>query len=215
MMKSNAFAKVLESYASKSPRNSSHQWLALARLFTSAKAKRVGDFCRELEDSARIATREPQTISELAGEIPVMQAVAHALGKAPVAAALDEVKRFAERHPGVGVEELESAVAEQLRLHKSKPRTSRQPPTKDASIVPSYERRLEEALGDDLGFGELVSQLESDRRVSAADLKQLAKSFTGRAGKNKSDAIEAIKARHRNLMDARAKQRFNAGQTAA
>jgi hypothetical protein len=74
---------------------------------------------------------------------------------------------------------------------------------------------LEQALGDDSGFEEVVSDLMADRNLSAADFKQLAKLFTGRLGRNKADAVEAIKARHRNLMDARAKQRFNAGQTAA
>jgi hypothetical protein len=145
----------------------------------------------------------------------MMKAMAFALGKPPVVAALEEISGLVSRHPAVDVLALENALAERARAQPGQARGRRLPQARDPSVVPSYERRLEEALGDDVGFGELIAQLEADGRLNAAEFKQLAKAFAGRAGRNKVDAIEAIKARHRNLMDARAKQRFNAGQTAA
>lgn len=146
-----------------------------------------------------------------------MQATANALGKAPFAAALEHLEQLAEQRSSVPAQAIERALAERssARPSRGKSRGKGRTASKDPSIVPAYNNRLEEALGDDSGFDEVMAQLEADTRLSAADIKKLAKLFTARSAKNQGDALELIRARHRNLMDARAKQRFNAGQTAA
>jgi hypothetical protein len=154
-------------------------------------------------------------LDALLPEFRPMQATANALGKAPFAAALEHLRRFAEQHPSVAAQTIEAALNERAQALTQRSGGKRQTAGRDASIVPEYNRRLEEALGDEDGFAELLAQLEADKRLNASNLKQLAKLFTGNAERTKGDALEAIKARHRNLMDARAKQSFNAGQTAA
>lgn len=213
-MKSSAFAKILESYATKTLLSSSQGWSALARMFHLAKSKTVQVFTRELIELAQRVPSGENNLGQLADEIAPMQGMAIALGKAPIADALNEVAQLVSQCAATDAAALEAHLSEQMQAPQTKP-GRKQAPARDASIVPSYERRLEEALGDEVGFAELIAQLEADRRLNAADFKQLAKAFSGRSGKSKVEALEAIKARHRNLMDARAKQRFNAGRTAA
>jgi hypothetical protein len=212
-MNSKALAKVLESYAKNSPLSSSRDWTALARVFAAGKTKPVADFIAELGGLAIDVPKGSLGLGALLPEIQTMQAIATALGKPPFAEALDHLKRAAELRPSITAEAIERAL--QARAPDRVRGGARQKASRDPSLVPGYNSRLEEALGDESGFDSVMSQLEVDKRLTATDFKQLAKSFTGRAVKNKVDALEAIKARQRNLMDARAKQRFNAGQTAA
>lgn len=211
-MKSSAFARTLTNYTNTSQQSS---WSGLAKVFETGRSKPVADFIGELNGLAVRAAEGSPELRGLLSEIPIMRATAEALGKAPFAEALQCLEHFVRQHPSASALAIQSALDARAR---SQPRrtSSRRPTTpRDPAILSGYNRRLEQALGDDSGFEEVVSDLMADRNLSAADFKQLAKLFTGRLGRNKADAVEAIKARHRNLMDARAKQRFNAGQTAA
>jgi hypothetical protein len=216
-MKSNAFAKILESYAKVSPPpNSAEKWSALASIFASAKTKEVAEFVRELQGIAIEPPAETHELGALLPDIRPMQAVALALGKAPFADALEELKLFAEQRSALSIEGIQAALAARIKVRPAKgTNTKRQSASADPTIVPSYNKRLEEALGDEQGFEEVIAALEADQRLNANDFKKLAKAFAGRAGRNKGDALEIIRARHLNLLDARTKSQFNAGQTAA
>jgi hypothetical protein len=214
-MKANALAKILESYSKFSPPNNSHDWAVLAQVFASAKTKIVADFVTELRGLASDVSEGSQGLGALLPEITSMQATAYALGKEPIADALGHLKGLASSFPSLNAQALQGALKDKAPPKPVRGGTKRQAATKDASIVPGYNSRLEEALGDESGFADLIAQLGADKRLSAGDFKQLAKMFAGRVAKNKGDAIEAINARHRNLMDARAKQSFNSGRTAA
>jgi hypothetical protein len=216
-MKSNALAKILESYAKASPLpNSPEDWSALASLFASAKTKEVADFVRDLRSLAVDPQTQTRGIGELLPEIHAMQATAIALGKAPFADALEPLKDFIRQHPSVAVERIQTTLAQRVQSQSARGGSGRrQPASKDPTIVPSYIKRLEEALGDERGFEEVMAAIEADQQLKAYHFKELAKVFTGQAGRNKKDALEIIKARHLNLLDAREKGKFNAGQTAA
>lgn len=216
-MKSNALAKILESYAKASPPPSSADvWSKLASIFASAKTKEVADFVRDLQSLSGEPQVQAPGIEALLPDIRPMQATAIALGKAPFADALKHLKLFIEQRPALTVEGIQIALAERAKTQSSKSAGSnRQPVSKDPTIVPSYNKRLEEALGDEQGFDEVMASLEADQRLKANDFKQLAKAFAGQAGRNKRDALEIIRARHLNLLDARTKSQFNTGQTAA
>jgi hypothetical protein len=129
---------------------------------------------------------------------------------------LEELKLFVEQRSALSIEGIQAALAARIKARPAKgTNTKRQSTSADPTIVPSYNKRLEEALGDEQGFEEVIAALEADQRLNANDFKKLAKAFAGRAGRNKGDALEIIRARHLNLLDARTKSQFNTGQTAA
>lgn len=214
-MKSNALAKAIESYAKQSPQNNAHDWSALARVLASGKTKPISDFATELCGLASSLSEGASGLGALLPEMQVMRATATVLGKAPFAEAVEYLERLAEQYPRITAEAIEASINERAAARAPTRQSARQTASRDPALVTGYNSRLEEALGDESGFDSVVTQLEADKRLAAADFKQLAKAFTGRATKNKGDALEAIRARQRNLMDARAKQRFNDGRTAA
>lgn len=216
-MKSSALAKILESYAKASllP-NSVEVWTGLASLLASAKNKEVAVLFQDLQSLEVEPQREGRFIAELVPEISPMQATAIALGKAPVADALKAITLLIERCPAITVESLQAALAVRAKVQSAKTSGSkRTAAVNDPTIVPSYNKRLEEALGHEQGFDDVMAALEADQRLKATDFKQLAKTFTGQAGRNKADSLEIIRARHLNLLDGRAKSEFNTGKTAA
>lgn len=175
----------------------------------------MADFVSELLSLTVNPPEGSRGLGSMLAEIQVMQAAANALGKAPFAAALDQLKQLAERRPLIAAHAIERALAEQTPPQPTRSTGRRRTADTDPSLVPAYHRRLEEALGDDIGFYDVMAQLEADKKLKATDLKQLSQLFTARRAQNKRDALELIRTRHRNLMDARAKQNFNSGQTAA
>ncbi len=204
------------SYARVSPPpNSADDWAKLANIFASAKTKEVGDFVRELLSLVVEPAGQAQGIGTLLPDIRPMQATAIALGKAPFAEALEQLTEFIEQRSTASAESIQTAVAERLKSQAVRGGGRRQSASQDPTLVPSYNKRLEEALGDEQGFDELMAALEADQRLKANDYKQLAKAFAGQAGRNKSDALEIIRTRHLNLLDGRTKAKFNAGKTAA
>jgi len=214
-MKANALAKILESYTKCSPPNNLQNWATLAQVFASAKTREVADFVTELRGLAGDVCDGSQGLGALLPEITSMQATAYALGKGQFADALGHLKELASSRPSLTAQAIQGALKDRTPPKPVRGGTKRQAAAKDTSIVPGYNTRLEQALGDESGFSDLIAQLGADKRLSAGDFKLLAKMFAGRVAKSKADALEAINARHRNLMDARAKQNFNSGRTAA
>lgn len=191
-------------------------WTGLASVLASAKNKEVADLCRDLQSLEVEPQGEGRLIGQLQPEIISMQAMSVALGKAPLAEALNAITLLIEHSPALTVEGMQAALAARPKIQAAKASGSKRAGnTTDPTVVPSYNKRLEEALGDEQGFDEIMAALEADRRLKATDFKQLAKTFTGQAGRNKVDALEIIRTRHLNLLDGRAKSNFNTGKTAA
>lgn len=214
-MKANAFAKVLETYADLcQPQNKRDDWAALADVFALGKTKPVGEFLDQLRPLVASADGQGPGIDALLPDLPLMQATATALGKKPFSDAIEELKAFIVQHPGLSARSIKE-LQEARKTQNAPRRTNSRRTTSDPTVLPTYNKRLEEALGDDKGFEEVFLALKADKRITASDLKNLAKMFTGNAARNKADALEAIKARHTNLLDARTKSQANAGQTAA
>lgn len=207
-MKSNALAKVLAVYTLNTSSDSAVAWAAVLRILELAKAKPAGEFLRELGSEF---SRTESVSSTVRLELNTMRATAVALGKTQFAEILQPLADFLT---GSSAETL-AAIEE--RLAKAPPALARtkKSVSADPAVVSGYLKKLETALGDEVGFDELTIELETDSRLGAADYKGLAKSFTGRTVKSKKDALESIRSRQLNLLDARLKQSFNKGQTAA
>ncbi len=94
----------------------------------------------------------------------------------------------------------------------SKAKPDAQPPRPE--VMQSYVRRLEAALGDDVGFRSELARLEADKDLSAKEIAGIAKAFTLAPAKSRPAALKAIKARHQNLMTSRAKSAATAGRIA-
>lgn len=212
-MKSSALAKILESYARNS-QDSAQEWAALAAIFAAAKAKPAADISRELGRLAQELPEEPRGVGALVPEARTMQATAQALGKGPFAAALEELRQLFEQHPGASVSALAAAMEALRPTPATRRATSRSAPKKDLSLIPAYNSRLEEALEDEAAFDQILSELKSEKRLGAAEIKKIAKLFAGAPAKSKDDALEAIRARQQSALDARAKEQFNTGRIA-
>ncbi len=81
-------------------------------------------------------------------------------------------------------------------------------------LVARYSRLLEQSLGDDPGFSAVVAELESDKSITGSEYAALSKSFCLKVSKTKAAALKNIRARHQNLMIARAKSAATAGRIA-
>ena len=208
-MKCNTLSKILTDYAQSASPKSPTDWASIARILAFGKTKPSSEFLDGLV--AEAAATEQAHNPQVRLELKAMRATAVALGKAPFAAALDRLAKFVVMTP-VG---LLPVIEERLKQPTSGSAKKSKHVSSDPQIASSYLKRLETALGDETGFDEIVIELESNPQLNTTDFKALAKSFTGRAAKSKKDAVESIRARQRNLLDARLKQQFNKGQTAA
>jgi hypothetical protein len=208
-MKSNAFAKILQSYSTNCPDS---DWSILAAIFAGAKTKPVVDAIGDMSAVAGGLSPDGTGIGALVGEMRVMQATANALGKDPFAIAIGHVLELAERAPHLNVRNLLQAI--EARRPQSVPRRPASQPATEAPIK-EYAERLEAALSDAATFKDILAELNTNKNMSAAAWKQLAKVFTQTAARTRSDAVAAIVARQSNALDARTKDAANAGRTAA
>lgn len=167
---------------------------------------------------SRIAAARPANASggrllPICQEARLLAAFAQAIGKAPIADALLALAATVEADSSLTIGALEASIASATAKGKAKA-AKRTGPT-DPAAIGAYLKRLEESLGDEQGFAEVLSDLENDKRLQVADYKFIAKTFSGAAGANKKKSIEAIERRNRLLIDARMKSETNAGKTAA
>ncbi len=89
----------------------------------------------------------------------------------------------------------------------------------EAELVYSYVSKLEDALGDENRFPEILKEMETKKpKLSVGIIKKIALQFSKRAAReiqNKKDAITAIQRRHEALMIGRAKSEATGNRTAA
>ena len=128
-----------------------------------------------------------------------------------IAALNDALTKFSDQE----LSEIANLLKERTyKLTKSKKSKEKIDPALVLEAVNRHCRRLEEALGDDVGFQSVVADIERDQLIRVKELKQIAKNFAGSAGKDRAGALSKISSRHDALMSSRAKSAATAGRVA-
>ena len=83
-----------------------------------------------------------------------------------------------------------------------------------ADLVEQYNRRLEEALGNDKGFHRVFDELVANPEIRPQEATALAKKFALVAPRSKQTAFKKILGRHEALMTSRARSLATAGRVA-
>lgn len=217
-MDSKTFAKVLVEYAKRRPSNSSdfEAWKRIAIAFGSAKKEEVTAILSRAA-AAKSTIPNGDGLYPICQEARLLAAFAQSVGKAPLADALLALAATVEANPSLTIDCLEvvTTPAPASAKSKAKAKASKSTEPTDPAVVGAYLKRLEESLGDEQGFAEVLADLEGDKRLQVADYKSIAKTFSGAAGTSKKKALDAIERRNRLLIDARMKSEMNAGKTAA
>jgi hypothetical protein len=217
-MDSKAFAKVLAEYAKRRPTLSQDfdLWTRIAFAFGGAKKETVGSFLTRVS-SAEVKASGGDALYQIRYEVAILAAFAQSLGKDSLADAFSSLARTIETNPSLTVEALEifAAPVRAATTRRDQTKKTKVVEPADAAVIAVYLKRLDESLGDEQGFAEVLNALENDKRLKLADYKSLAKSFSGATGSSKKKALEAIERRNRLLIDARVRSEMNAGKTAA
>jgi hypothetical protein len=112
-------------------------------------------------------------------------------------------------------------IASNVRKHvasASKKQTKRGATQMDQSVVDGYLKKLDAALGDDVPFKALFSQIEDDKRVTKVEAVELATRFVGPTPQSMSrpKALQRVLNRHLKLVDfKRASASIRGGRSAA
>jgi hypothetical protein len=171
----------------------------LADLLAARSNSSVTEICKILQAVKPASGKEPSlgNISEL------LTAMAEAACIFAKSADAKDLRQFVAVIEGKREHSLD-AFLQQATEALIKRSTRSAPSGVSEEVLRSYLKRLEEALGDEQGFEEVYQQLQADTRLKALDFKKLAKSFVGKSGKSKTDALGLIYGRHKSLISARA-----------
>jgi len=170
----------------------------LADLLTARSNSPVTEICKMLQAVKPGSGKEP-SLGDLSGLLTAMADAACVFAKSVDAKDLRQFVAVIEEKREHSLDAFVQQATEALIK-----RSSRSVPSGvSEEVLRSYLKRLEEALGDEQGFEEVYQQLQADTRLKAPDLKKLAKSFVGKSGKSKIDALGLIYGRHNSLISAR------------
>jgi hypothetical protein len=122
------------------------------------------------------------------------------------------LKDLVERNSSIALDAFVSAAVETLRSPAARGKGGTKPVRSD--LVETYDRRLEEALGNDTRFQSVFGELVRDSEIGSAEATALARRFAKAATRSKDVAFKKIYARHQALMTSRAKSLATAGRVA-
>lgn len=213
-MKCSEFRKFLVAYGDHAGRLGSGQPAGMnvvLSLLEIAPAKTVADVAKRI----RVAGSQPRStrFSILWSLHDFLKPIAKPAYTKDLADLLGALDTRADLHSLEGV-----AAAVRDAFSKAKPKTAGAGASKAAGVRPdvvaSHVRKLETALGDDLGFRSAMSALEVDKTVSSKEIIAIAKAFAFKAAKSRDAALKGIWGRHQNLMSSGAKSAATGGRIA-
>ena len=219
-MKSSAFAdrleEVAEMFASAQATSASAALGMLVPIFRVLPAKSVTDVTKKLTEhdfpSASFMQARLETIARL---LPAVERFAAAIASKTVAADFTAFAMLLEKNKSAGLDQFVAKATEILANPVAgKPKTAKAPKSLRTDLVEQYNKRLEEALGDDPGFRQEIAQLQLDAEMASGEMAALAKRFAFVSAKGREQALKKIMSRHQDLMIARAASRATAGRIA-
>ncbi len=206
----NAHASVMEHACNASAAKDLRRLLPLLDARDDASVK---DICKALDRAVPTTANEGPKIAAIDEVLKLMIACAIDVASASVQRELSLFGETLHKHQDIALDALVVAAADIL---GGPPRRAATPAMAlNDTEIRAYVRRLEEALGDEKGFGEEYARLTADARIKVSEAKKIAKAFVGKAGQNKREALSLILARQSSLIGARAKANATGGRSAA
>lgn len=222
-MKAHEFSKLLAALgavAEDGRDDRAAAWAALAAFFDARGGASVAAVFAKLSDvTAEGASRgaaggaSGARVSALLEDRAAIEALAAAAFRPAAATDLMRLYGWLETRRDARVPALLEASETALSAAPKRKAPARAPV--DTAVVTSYNKRLEEALGDDPGFGAVVETMLADPAVDAAHQKAIARAFTGASGRSAKEAVARIRERHLSLVGYRANIDAVGGKSAA
>ncbi len=154
-------------------------------------------------------------VEEVANALPALDIFIKSIATNSVATDFSAFTTLLQKHSRSGLDHFIATAIEVLSTtSEKKEKATKQKRALRSDLVEIYNRRLEEALGDDAGFRHIFSQLENDKEMTSAEVSALAKRFALATAKSRDQALKKIFSRHQALMVARAASRATAGRIA-
>ncbi len=185
----------------------------LAKMFAALPEKSVADVIKKLDGlHPPVASFLGTKLQVVREPIALLRNLMTGRAKASLLNDLRLLESLIDSHANAAVDAFVSAAMEALALTPAGSAKNKQPIRTD--LVERYNRKLEEALGDDPGFQSIFNELVADTKISSAEVAALAKRFAHAAARSKEAAFKKIFARHQALMTSRAKSLATAGRIA-
>ncbi|HEX2842632.1 hypothetical protein [Hyphomicrobium sp.] len=219
-MKSAAFADRLDEAAAMfeaaQASSAAHALRALVPIFKALPAKTVADVVSKLSTQDFPTASFMQTrVDTIASTLPALDTFVTSIASKAIAADFVALTALLHRHKSVSLDQFVAKAADVLVSSvASKPKSVKASKVLRTDLIEKYNKRLEEALGDDPGFRQLLAQLRQDAEMTSAEMTALAKRFAFAAAKGRDQALKKIVSRHHDLMISRAASRATAGRIA-
>jgi hypothetical protein len=186
---------------------------AIAMIFSAAPSKTVADVVKQLgEVKAPNASIFGSKLSSAQPQILALHKLMFGRAKDAVLKDISSLLALIERHGSASMDGFVEAAIAKL---TAKPQSTKgKKKVLRTDLVDQYNRRLENALGDDPGFRLVYQDLLSNPDIGAQEASALAKRFASASPKSKDAAFKKILARHEALMTSRARSLANAGRIA-
>lgn len=136
-------------------------------------------------------------------------------GKAGIASDLALICAFLDTYRHAAASDLRSQGELKLNLSASRGQKGAPPAPVRSDLVDRYNRKLEEALGDEPGFQSLFDRLSSDKEMGKLEVIALAKRFAAASSTSRTTALKKIWSRQQNLINVRVRNESRSGRTAA
>lgn len=214
-MKCSEFQAVLDAFATicgiDGERSANVELKAAGKLLAIAPSKTVAAIVAALSKNLDIqsgSNQDESLLTDLANFL-------HKFGKPVVAKDAAALAGLIAGQDAPSVEQI-VAHAEAVLLKQRNTKASKNTPSEEIrqDIVAAYNRRLEQALGDDPGFTALLAVIESDKNLNTSEVVALSKMFSLKNARTRLAALKNIRARHQSLMTSRAKAAATAGRIA-
>jgi hypothetical protein len=221
-MKGKEFADLLNELSvflrSVEAREAAEGLSTLARVFSSAPRREVGDVCSVLSGVEPPEHNNGPRTREM---LPLFVALRRFLKRAKVNKRteldLDKFEGALRIQEQASPEGVTDAAIKKLREQAvgAKAQPLRQLSAEAAAWVDQYVNRLETTLGDGDKFKAVFEELKADGAIRRDEAIALAKQFAKETAKSRDNALKLIMARHTALLGSRARQKANKGRTAA
>lgn len=148
--------------------------------------------------------------------VPPLEQFVSSISSKAITADFNAFKTWLQKNRNTSLEQLVANSIEILTRQTNKKRgtASKSKRLTRTDLVAGYNKRLEEALGDDPGFRQILAKLEQDSEMTAVEMSALAKRFAFASAKGRNQALKKIASRHQDLMISRAASRATAGRVA-
>lgn len=147
-------------------------------------------------------------------EIEELSAMARLLRKAGAASASKDIEALSNALNMKRRSSLRALLDAIAQAPTKKSRAKAGAATVVEDVVKKHVRRLEQALGDDVGFNTAMADLEADPQVGKGEIAAIAKRFAFATATSRVAALKKIHARHDALMTSRARSAATAGRIA-